>query len=456
MINKKLYLMNGKEFIYDLYSNLVKNAEKYENITRSKMLDQIIEALDKDFKLINILYTEEKINNLNGFIEGKIDDINIDYFCGFNENNLIDVYEGFVPYIKKAYEFTLDKNYALFKEPYYYAMGLILSFGALKISDFVELFNKEYPLLDAKKVLKSPYVIQYAKIGKKYVALKQVWNSKDYIIDSQNLDFNLNNSKLDFIERGHYLISRNTKNYNKILENIRFEFIFKFNYFIFETICYAGFNNFDGFIDVVFKNIELDENELRMISNFFQSLPDWISKNVSGYLNRRDVDFYYETFIPFIKWYGKRINLPIAENYLNNTISQNDLHEVIKEASKLNFSLVNEYINKTNLSERQNNFLLGLKKSIFGNFIVAKLTNEGALFLYNDVIYLVKGLYTPITSIFYQELPVFTETLILPFEGHIISSGIYNSYNVSVGPNLRKNIKKDLMNKKIIKQFIDA
>lgn len=148
-------------------------------------------------------------------------------------------------------------------------MGLILSFGALKISDFVELFNKEYPLLDAKKVLKSPYVIQYAKIGKKYVALKQVWNSKDYIIDSQNLDFNLNNSKLDFIERGHYLISRNTKNYNKILENIRFEFIFKFNYFIFETICYAGFNNFDGFIDVVFKNIELDENELRMISNFF-------------------------------------------------------------------------------------------------------------------------------------------------------------------------------------------
>ena len=48
MINKKLYLMNGKEFIYDLYSNLVKNAEKYENITRSKMLDQIIEALDNN------------------------------------------------------------------------------------------------------------------------------------------------------------------------------------------------------------------------------------------------------------------------------------------------------------------------------------------------------------------------------------------------------------------------
>ncbi|MEI3535613.1 MAG: hypothetical protein V8R16_02385 [Bacilli bacterium] len=51
---------------------------------------------------------------------------------------------------------------------------------------------------------------------------------------------------------------------------------------------------------------------------------------------------------------------------------------------------------------------------------------------------------------------MFVETLLLPFEGYIISAGTYNAYQVSIGPNMKKNLKEEVENNKIITQFIDA
>lgn len=174
-----------------------------------------------------------------------------------------------------------------------------------------------------------------------------------------------------------------------------------------------------------------------------------------GCLSQEDTDFYYATFIPFIKWYGNKINHPIVVH--NDKIDQNDVHEVIKQASKNKFRFVNEYINNSNLSERETNFLLGFKKSIFGPFILYQNNKDGSLFVNDDNIYLVKGLRSPFEEIFPSRiLPMFVETLLLPFEGYIISAGTYNAYQVSIGPNIKKNLKEEVENNKIITQFIDA
>ena len=457
MINKEEYLRNNKKDIYELYRRIVRKIQDYSKIIRSQMLDEIISSLENDYKLINSLLSESELINLYKYIEGDIDG-SIEFVTfGYNTNYKNYVYEGYVPFIKKAYEYYINnkEEYYQTKEKEYFSLGLILTYGALTNKNFATLFNNQYPNDNYKDYLNSPFLRFYTFSNKQSTTLLEIEPLRNNILPLHSNNIKLKTSKEEIINRGKNIISKNTKLYNKIENNKNFNRFLKYNYLKIEFVCFAGFNNFDGFLQEYRHDIDsVSDEEIDLLFNFFNNLPKWMM-NEEGRLSQEDTDFYYATFIPFIKWYGNKINHPIA--VYNDKIDQNDVHEVIKQASKNKFRFINEYINNSDLSEREINFLLGLKKSIFGPFILYQNNKDGSLFISDDNIYLVKGLRSSFEEIFPSRiLPMFVETLLLPFEGYIISAGTYNAYQVSIGPNMKKNLKEEVKNNKIITQFIDA
>lgn len=457
MINKKEYLRNDKRNIYMMYSKIVKKVEEYDDIKRSQMLDAIIASLEDNYKLINSLIDEDELINIYNYVEGNNSNTINFYLFGHNVDYNNFVYEGYVPFIKKAYEYYINnkEEYYQTKEKEYFALGLIITYGALTIKNFAKLFNNQYPNDNYKDYLNSPFLKSYAFSTNRNITLSEIEPLRNKIISTQPNEIKLKTSKEEIINRGKNLISKNTKLYNEIENNPNFDSFLEYNYLKLEFICYAGFNNFEGLLhEFRYKINEATEEEINLLFNFFNNLPKWMV-NEDACLSTEDTDFYYATFIPFIKWYGTKINHPIK--VYDDKIDQNDVHEVIKEASKNKFKYVNEYINSFDLSEREINFLLGLKKSIFGSFILYKNNKEGSLFVNDNNIYLVKGLRSSFEEIFPSgSLPKFVETLLLPFEGYIISAGTYNAYQIRIGPNIRKNLKEEVKNNKIITQFIDA
>lgn len=457
MISKEEYLRNNKQDIYEVYRRIVKKVEDYSTIKRSQMLDAIMASLENNYKLLNSLIDEDELINIHKYIEGDKNVIFEFYLLGHNNKYNNFIYEGYVPFIKKAYEYYINnkKEYYRTREKEFYALGLILTYGSLTNKNFGILFNNQYPNDNYKDYLNSPFLRFYTFSNNKSTTLLEIEPLRNKILPLHSNNIKLKTSKEEIINRGKNIISKNTKLYNKIENNKNLNKFLKFNFLKIEFVCFAGFNNFDSFLHEFSYDLDdASDEEIDLLFNFFNNLPKW-TMSEEGCLSQEDTDFYYATFIPFIKWYGNKINHPIV--VYNDKIDQNDVHQVIKQASKNKFRFVNEYINNSNLSERETNFLLGFKKSIFGPFILYQNNKDGSLFVNDDNIYLVKGLRSPFEEIFPSRiLPMFVETLLLPFEGYIISAGTYNAYQVSIGPNMKKNLKEEVENNKIITQFIDA
>ncbi len=62
--------------------------------------------------------------------------------------------------------------------------------------------------------------------------------------------------------------------------------------------------------------------------------------------------------------------------------------------------------------------------------------------------YGVQGLLRPIEEVTPLPLPIYTEAVLLPFEGQIIYDGILQSYAVSLGPNIRRRLNDEYRNAK--------
>ena len=82
---------------------------------------------------------------------------------------------------------------------------------------------------------------------------------------------------------------------------------------------------------------------------------------------------------------------------------------------------------------------------IAGNFFIFRHLKNYSLFLSETApthAYGVLGLYSPLKQITGSTpLPVYVKTVLLPFEGSIITDGLIEGYNVSFGPGIRANLK---------------
>lgn len=139
-----------------------------------------------------------------------------------------------------------------------------------------------------------------------------------------------------------------------------------------------------------------------------------------------------------------------------NDINNSEPEEVKEIREKLwsNTSIISDYIkdNPNNLDKQSLDIISEWnKKKINNKFILYKYENEYAVFIGEENIYYVKGLRDTIRNIIPEyKLPIFVETVLLPFKEQIIYDSYIIQYSMSFGTGM-----KDIFDKQY-KEFIKS
>jgi len=82
---------------------------------------------------------------------------------------------------------------------------------------------------------------------------------------------------------------------------------------------------------------------------------------------------------------------------------------------------------------------------VAGKFFMLRYLKKHAIFLQAEeipVAYGVLALAVPFEVLIGPNLPLWTETVLLPFQGQIVFDGLLNSYNISFGPGYRRSLNE--------------
>jgi hypothetical protein len=109
-----------------------------------------------------------------------------------------------------------------------------------------------------------------------------------------------------------------------------------------------------------------------------------------------------------------------------------------------NIDDIEEYIDSVWDMPRENiQILKRWKKRISGKFIILKHSQKYSVFLSN-ALYGVVGITSPISEVINnRKLPIFAETVLIPFGEHIIYDSILSTYKFIIGPNMRRDFNEE-------------
>ena len=114
--------------------------------------------------------------------------------------------------------------------------------------------------------------------------------------------------------------------------------------------------------------------------------------------------------------------------------------------------------NPQKLSKEKLNIISGWKHFVNGNFHIERYLKRCAIFIETNEVYGVLGLYQGFDELVHRSrLPLYVQTVLLPFQGKIIYDGIFQAHNVYFGSGIKRDLKESYMiakqNNRIIESF---
>jgi hypothetical protein len=115
--------------------------------------------------------------------------------------------------------------------------------------------------------------------------------------------------------------------------------------------------------------------------------------------------------------------------------------------------LIDAYVreNPDDLTSEELSVIGKWKVVVAGKFYVFRYLKDHAIFIGTDEskVYRVLGLYEPFDDVFHgQPLPIYIDTVLLPFKGMIIYDGLCSRYNIYFGKGIRTSLNEAYMKAK--------
>lgn len=173
------------------------------------------------------------------------------------------------------------------------------------------------------------------------------------------------------------------------------------------------------------------------------------SETINDCLPEKEGRKFFELFFSLLLYVNKKYNIIDDMKDLSyfRTITPENQNKVITKLWENSSTIIPEYISKNPDSftkEELDIIALWEKKKITDHFVVYKYTNDYTELLGKDCIYKIKGLKKSIRiDIFKEELPMYIETTLLPYEDYIVYDSIISKISISLGPNIKKEIKEN-------------
>lgn len=120
----------------------------------------------------------------------------------------------------------------------------------------------------------------------------------------------------------------------------------------------------------------------------------------------------------------------------------------VRDALNANVDLIESFVgeNPAHLSDDELDIVRTWRHLVAGKFYVFRELKKYMVFLSTTspaIAYGVLALSQPFGELIGPYLPVLTQTVLLPFKGMIVYDGLMSSYNISFGPNIRRNLNQD-------------
>jgi hypothetical protein len=120
----------------------------------------------------------------------------------------------------------------------------------------------------------------------------------------------------------------------------------------------------------------------------------------------------------------------------------------VRDALNTNLDLIESFAaeNPAHLSDDELDIVRSWRHLVAGKFYVFREMAKYNVFLSTTspaIAYGVLAMSQPFEDLIGPYLPVLTQTVLLPFKGMIIYDGSMNSYNISFGPGIRRNLNQD-------------
>ena len=113
--------------------------------------------------------------------------------------------------------------------------------------------------------------------------------------------------------------------------------------------------------------------------------------------------------------------------------------------------------NPDGLDDEALNIVRGWKSFVRGRFFIERMLKKQTIFIHEDEVYGVLGLYEPFENFFHPSaLPQMVETVLLPFRGRIVYDGLMRGGNLFFGSGISGELKETYLAAKQNRQIITS
>ena len=170
-------------------------------------------------------------------------------------------------------------------------------------------------------------------------------------------------------------------------------------------------------------------------------------------LSSQEKERFYRIWFVLLHWVNEQLHLvPWLPAVPPEGSVQPDQAMQVRDALWANDRLLKRFIteNPTQLSEEDLALVESWQYRLAGNFFVVRALKNYTVLLTDYApharAYGVVGLTDSVAETMILPLPVYIQTVLLPFEGRIIYDSLLTTYNVSFGPGIRRSLKEAYRN----------
>lgn len=176
-------------------------------------------------------------------------------------------------------------------------------------------------------------------------------------------------------------------------------------------------------------------------------------------LSEQDTGLFYQIMWALQFYVNQKLRIHDIKNLEDYSTTTTEQMVIVRNALYENIDLIDSFIqeNPRNFSTEYLAIVLEWKKFIKGSFFIERHLSKYSIFIKEDKVYGVLGLTQSFDELtYYAELPLYMDTILLPFKGKIVYDGLLESRNISFGSGIKRNLKETYMRAKQNSQIIDC
>jgi hypothetical protein len=163
-------------------------------------------------------------------------------------------------------------------------------------------------------------------------------------------------------------------------------------------------------------------------------------------LSKEDATLFFKLMFPLQIYINRKMNIVPEVKSVQDFLDESmEIKQKIRNALYENPGLIDQYISENPDNLQKENLEIIIKWKIFrkGKFFIERYLKEYAVFIEDEKVFAVLGLRDHFEKFFHKtHLPVYLETVLLPFKRKIIYDGMFMPYSIHFGNNTKSELKE--------------